>query len=210
VRPRPRRTRVTSKTDPRGTAGAIREWGDHVEKGRGFVKNLDRILNKERLSDDDFFTAVRVRNDIYVRSRAGTSTAVSSDTRRTPEPAMSTELSYERLNDQMVDAIPTLDVAYQSELDWWDDEPAPSHVIFGQILNPYLTERLVAGDREALTEVFTFLERMASDVDPRIQDVLRDTVLEHIRDETSALRRLASDHMGPSTLVHWQEVTGGL
>lgn len=50
---------------PGGTAGAIRESGDHIEKGRGYVKNLDRILQKERLSDDDFFTGIRVRNDLY-------------------------------------------------------------------------------------------------------------------------------------------------
>jgi RHS repeat-associated protein len=50
---------------PGGTAGAIREAGDHIEKGRGYVKNLDRILNQERLTDDDFLTAIRVRNDLY-------------------------------------------------------------------------------------------------------------------------------------------------
>jgi hypothetical protein len=56
---------------PGGTAGAIRAQGDHIEKGRGYVKNLDRIVNKERLSGDDFFTAIRVRNDLYdaLRSR---------------------------------------------------------------------------------------------------------------------------------------------
>jgi hypothetical protein len=120
---------------------------------------------------------------------------------------MSTELSYERLNDEMVAAIPALKTAYRGEVDWWEHEPAPSHVLFGEILNPYLSDRLAAGGDDSLAVAFGFLERMAGDIDPRVQDVLRDTVLEHIRDEPSDLRYRATQVMGPATLTHWQHAT---
>jgi hypothetical protein len=91
---------------------------------------------------------------------------------------MSASLAYERLNEAMVAAIPALENAYRTELDWWANEPVPSHVLFGELLNPYLSDRLAAADGDSLAAAFDFLERMAAHLDPRVQDVLRDTVLE--------------------------------
>jgi hypothetical protein len=121
---------------------------------------------------------------------------------------MPTALAYERLHENLAEAVPALGETVQAELNWWGDEPAPSHVLFAEVLAPYLTNRLANDDVAALAPAFAFLERMASDVDPRIQDVLRDTVLEHLRDEPEEHRERAVSAMGPSTLTHWRQLAG--
>lgn len=115
-------------------------------------------------------------------------------------------LAYDRLNDQMAEAIPEIANAYQEEMAWWDDEPAPSHVVFGVVLNPHISRTLATRDEPTLARIFDFLERMAADADSRVQDVLRDTVLEHMRDESSASRETARRFMGPATIVHWRQL----
>ena len=120
---------------------------------------------------------------------------------------MSRQLAYERLNVDLVAAIPALSDVYRREVDWWGSQPIPSHVLFGEILNPYISSRLAASDSEALVPAFQFLERMAADVDPRVQDVLRDTVLEHLREEPPTHQLRAEDLMGPATSHHWHQLS---
>lgn len=60
----------------------------------------------------------------------------------------------------------------------------------------------------ALAEIVDFLERMAEAPDRHVGEVLRDTVLEHVRDEPPHLVERAIRHMGPDTLVHWKKVAG--
>jgi len=84
--------------------------------------------------------------------------------------------------------------------------PAPSHVLFGAVLNPQISRSLAARDEPTLARIFDFLERMAADSDSRVQDVLRDTVLEDVRDESSAGRETARQFMGPATIAHWPQL----
>ena len=115
---------------------------------------------------------------------------------------------YASLNEEMVAAVPALDEAYRAEVAWWKGEKPPCHVVFGNVLNPYISDRLAADDPDAVAIVFRFLELMAADSDERVRDVLRDTVLEHIRDESDIHRNRATRAMGPATFAHWQQIAG--
>jgi hypothetical protein len=56
--------------------------------------------------------------------------------------------------------------------------------------------------------MFDFLERMAQDVDRRVREVLGDTVLELLRDESAPLRQRAAQYMGDATRACWAKYCG--
>lgn len=43
-------------------------------------------------------------------------------------------LAYDRLNENLAEAIPALVPALRAELEWWGREPGPSHVVFARVL----------------------------------------------------------------------------
>ena len=117
-------------------------------------------------------------------------------------------LTYLTMNDRLAMAVPAVADASAAEAAWWGGEGVPSHVFFGNVLNPYLSQILRGADEAALIELFHFLERLASNTDPRVQDVLRDTVLEHLRDEPEDHQARAERVMGTATGHHWRQVIG--
>lgn len=85
---------------------------------------------------------------------------------------------FKRVNEALVRAAPELRAKYESETVAWGEEMGP-HVIYGDILNPYLTELLHAADgadvEEPLRKVFAFLEGLLADADPEVSNVAATT-----------------------------------
>lgn len=106
--------------------------------------------------------------------------------------------SFARINEALVRAVPELRGKYAEETDAWGEEMGP-HVIYGDVLNPYLTDLLQAGDdptaEEALGRIFAFLERMLGDPDPEVSNVAATTVAEHLESDPHLER--ARLFMGP-------------
>jgi hypothetical protein len=95
---------------------------------------------------------------------------------------MTNDLNYGNLSERLVKAVPALKSAYDKELEWWQGEWAGPHIIYGDILNPYLTAKLESHNKEdqaELDRIFAFLEELATSEDVHIQEVLAYTVLEY-------------------------------
>jgi hypothetical protein len=119
-------------------------------------------------------------------------------------------MNYEMLNDMLIQNVPELKQAYLKELEWWDGEQPGAHNIFGDVLNPYLIERLdQMDDEKVLKRVFNFLESMALSEDEKVKEVLTCTVLERLGDDTKILER-AEAFMGENTKKLSQDVEKGL
>jgi len=108
-------------------------------------------------------------------------------------------LSYERVIDQLIYSVPELAEPYDVEMAWWKEERPGPHVIYGNLLNPYLDRLLQTGDHASLRHVFEFLERLAQSKDTRVQDLVAVTVCEHLVNEMKQLGK-AKTFMGPATL----------
>jgi hypothetical protein len=108
-------------------------------------------------------------------------------------------LSYNTLNDELAKRVPELSSAVAGFLQQWDDEPGP-HVVFGDLLVPYL-ERAARGQSRSpgVAAALDLLEDMvASFDDDEIRNVAGASVLEPLSgnpEAWSALRAL----MGPHT-----------
>jgi len=106
---------------------------------------------------------------------------------------------FRRINEALVEAVPELRDRYQREVAAWGEDMGP-HVIYGDVLSPFLSQLLDASDEpgnaEILRRVFAFLEELLAHPDPDFSDVARTTVAEDLESDRSRLER-ARAFMGP-------------
>jgi hypothetical protein len=113
------------------------------------------------------------------------------------------------LNSELIERIPELFAGYAELRAMWDgDEPGP-HVVYEDLLVPYLARLLRAEDSEVgLLRIFALLEDMARSNDQSIRDVLGASVLEGLH-ECESVRAQAAAYMGPLTRQLAYEVASG-
>ncbi len=108
-------------------------------------------------------------------------------------------LTYWNLVDHLLAEVPELRPAYGEELKLWlPDKPGP-HVVYGNLLTPYLIELLEQNtDTATLRRVFSFLEQLAASSDRHVKDVAGASVLEGVGDRQFWKDRALS-YAGPCT-----------
>lgn len=116
-----------------------------------------------------------------------------------------TAIRYENASDKLVEYVPELSEAYETELKWWGDEAPGPHVVYGDILNPYIDRLLESGNDVALRRVFEFLEVLSCSKDQRVQELVAVTVCEHLGNDPERLKQ-AERFMSSATLKHCQDV----
>jgi hypothetical protein len=105
---------------------------------------------------------------------------------------------FSEINTALVRALPELKPRYDEETAAWGEEMGP-HVIYADLLNPYLAELLSKEDEEshaALARVFAFLEAMLAHEDEDYAEVVRTAVAEDLESRADLLDR-ARPFMGP-------------
>ena len=116
------------------------------------------------------------------------------------------QVYYDNVVEALLEAVPELRAGYEAEYRQWGDEPFGPHVIFGDVLNPYLLDLLGAARPDAkLRRVFQFLERLAKHEDIHIQELVAVTVCERLGDDPKILHR-AHKYMGARTRQFSDEV----
>jgi hypothetical protein len=116
-----------------------------------------------------------------------------------------TSITYENVSEKLIEHLPELREAYETEQKWWGGEKPGPHVVYGDVLNPYVDILLQSGDAPALRRVFEFLETLSCSEDQRVQELVAVTVCEHLGSDQERLRQ-AVRFMGPATLKHSRDV----
>jgi hypothetical protein len=113
---------------------------------------------------------------------------------------MSSDSKYRAVNEALATAIPELRPRYEQELTAWGEEMGP-HVIYADVLNPFLAQLLAAPDEneETLRRIFQFLEELLAHPDTDFSDVARVTVAEDLESDRDRLE-VAREFMGPLML----------
>jgi hypothetical protein len=105
---------------------------------------------------------------------------------------------YKPANEALVLRLPELRASYDEVTASWGEEMGP-HIIYNEILNPYLT-RLLESDDEAsevdLRRVFGVLEELLVGDDTYAADAVATTVGEYLESDRELLQR-ARLFMGP-------------
>jgi len=116
------------------------------------------------------------------------------------------QIHYDHVVEALLEAVPELRAEYEAECHQWGDEPPGPHVIFGDVLNPYLLTLLGADHQDAvLHRVFQFLEHLANHEDIHMQELVAVTVCERLGDDPRILHR-AYPYMGARTRQFSNEV----
>jgi hypothetical protein len=95
------------------------------------------------------------------------------------------EVSFASLNDLALREFPELVPRYRAELEAWKGEIPGQHIVFADVLTPYLVE-LVENPRstDRARRAFSFLERLASQDEPKIREVVALSVLDPLRNRS--------------------------
>jgi hypothetical protein len=116
------------------------------------------------------------------------------------------QVHYANMAEALIEAVPDLRAPYAEELRVWGDELPGPHIIFGDVLNPYLIKLLDSHHTtEQLQKVFEFLELLAHHDDVYIQELVAVTVCERLGDRRELLQK-ARKFMGPRTRQFSKEV----
>jgi len=107
-------------------------------------------------------------------------------------------LSYTHANERLVEAIPELGDLYRTERDWWGADAPPPHVVFEDLLDPFVRKALANGDVNTLRRVFDFIERLSSSGDRRLHDLVAVAVCERLSEDPGQVAELRR-YMGPRT-----------
>ena len=114
---------------------------------------------------------------------------------------MMPELTYEDLSERLVTTLPELQRAYDELLSWSRDGKPGPHVVYGDVLNPYLITLLETHsdeEYEVLRRIFDFLEVLANHEDKLVRQVAAVTVLERLWGLGDRWK-VAQTFMGPET-----------
>ena len=108
--------------------------------------------------------------------------------------------------EKLINTVPKLWQNCKSGIQWWGEEKPGVHIVFGELLNPYLVSLLESEEQEEiLRRIFAFLEELANHRDTQIQEVVAVTVCERLGDSKELLLK-ARKHMGEKTLSFSQEI----
>src|SRR5882762_10559517 len=111
------------------------------------------------------------------------------------------DVTYESVGDALIAQFAELTAPYEDMLKWWGAEKPGPHVVFGELLNPFV-DRLV--EHRLLARAFEFIERLSCSKDARVRDLVATTICAHVVSNPQTLRR-SQMLMGNSTRKQCQE-----
>jgi hypothetical protein len=115
------------------------------------------------------------------------------------------DIIYDSVSDKLISCIPELAASYRAMLQWWGEEKPGPHVVYGELLNPFIDRLVEQDDDRSLARVFEFIEILARSNDAQVRDLVATTICEHIVSNPKTLRRTQM-LMGSSTRAQCQEV----
>lgn len=84
------------------------------------------------------------------------------------------------LNRLLIQEFPILKEKYQEEISWQEGEDTGSHVVYGDVLTPYLVKCIHKNHISEIEKIFSFVEKLLSLQDSYTQEVITFSVLESI------------------------------
>jgi len=83
-------------------------------------------------------------------------------------------------NKLLLARFPNLTAKYLHEISWQEGDSTGSHVVYGDVLTPYLVECITSGNIQETEKIFAFLEEILSLKDEYSENVIACSVIESI------------------------------
>ena len=82
------------------------------------------------------------------------------------------------LNYMLIQRVPAIAELYKKEVEWQEGDETGSHIVFGDVLVPYIIKLVKDQDNESLEKIFDFIEHLLSLDDEYAQEVVVLSVIE--------------------------------
>ena len=102
------------------------------------------------------------------------------------------------LNLMLIELFPEIKVLYAEEVTWQEGDETGSHVVFGDVLLPYILANAESENMQCLTKCFQTIEKILSFDDEYADEVITLSVLESLSYQTN-LKIDLSQFMGDKT-----------
>ena len=86
----------------------------------------------------------------------------------------------EKLNKLLINKFPNLKDKYLDEVSWQEGDNTGSHVVYGDVLTPYLSECIKNNNQQEFQNIFNFLEELLLLEDKYIDEVVYFSVFESV------------------------------
>lgn len=110
-----------------------------------------------------------------------------------------------QINLLLFDSIPEIRDRYEEEVSWQDGHDTGAHVVYGNVLNRFVEERILQGDLEFVKRVLAFVEVVLEMDDKDAENVIEVTFLENFY-YTEEFCDLIEGELGPRALVLWRRI----
>lgn len=110
------------------------------------------------------------------------------------------------LNKKLVSEIPELKEYYYIETKWQDGDETGSHIVFEDVLVPFIKEQLNNQNQILLKKVFVFLEEMLNLEDEYSTEVVAFSVMESLYYDDEIVESLFAPFMGTTTNTVLDEI----
>ncbi len=107
-------------------------------------------------------------------------------------------MTSKELNLQLIKYIPEIKELYDDEVAWQEQDDTGSHIVFGDVLVPYILEKTAEKDINSLNTIFEGIERLLKLKDDYADEVITLSVLERIFEEEALADRIYK-YMGEYT-----------
>lgn len=97
-------------------------------------------------------------------------------------------MTSKELNVKLITFLPELKAAYQDEVSWQEGDDTGSHIVFEDVLLPYLLEQLERGRKETVKRIFDTIEHLLTLRDEYVENVIALSFLEGLFYEPQAAK----------------------
>ena len=89
-------------------------------------------------------------------------------------------MTSKELNLRLIKAVPEIKERYMEETSWQDGDETGSHVVFADVLVPFIKKQIEDGNEKLLRDIFAFLEDLLKIDDNYAEEVVVLSVLESL------------------------------
>ena len=89
-------------------------------------------------------------------------------------------MTSKELNLKLITLLPELEPSYRHEIEWQDGDETGSHIVFEDILVPYLLDCIKNGDEEDIRKSFDSIETLLYLKDKYAEEVIAFSVIESL------------------------------
>lgn len=115
-------------------------------------------------------------------------------------------MTSKELNLKLITHLPELDYNYHQETSWQDGDETGSHVVYADVLVPFIKEQMLSENKAYLTKIFEYIEILLETEDEYASEVVSLSVLESLLFDEEVNNSLLLSFAKPKTIQLVNEI----